>query len=166
VSRRPPSAILDRGRSCFIVRDARRRLRGPEPWSRGEPCAHWLIGFPGDTEEIRLTRSRFQGTKEASRKPPHKGKEDHPLCSSGDLPDLHGFQSPSTLSLLLDTVVGWRSGARRLARPSAKRIRRTTGPDDRLCHRWAAIPPRRAACSVAAASALGCGKRGCAINLS
>ena len=47
--------------------------------------------------------------------------------------------SPSTLSLLLDTVVGWRSGARRLARPSAERIRRTTGPDDRLCHRRAAI---------------------------
>jgi len=53
----------------------------------------------------------------------------HSAGSSGDLPDLHGFQSPSTLSLLLDTVVGWRSGARRLARPSAKRIRRTTGPD-------------------------------------
>ena len=40
----------------------------------------------------------------------------HSAGSSGDLPDLHGFQSPSTLSLLLDTVVGWRSGARRLAR--------------------------------------------------
>ena len=42
-------------------------------------------------------------------------------------------------SAILDTVAGWRSGARRLARPSAERIRRTTGPDDRLCHRRAAI---------------------------
>ena len=42
-------------------------------------------------------------------------------------------------AILLDTVVGWRSGARRLARPSAERIGRTTGPDNRLCHRWAAI---------------------------
>ena len=43
------------------------------------------------------------------------------------------------MSLLLDTVVGWRSGARRLARPSAERIGRTTGPDNRLSHRWGAI---------------------------
>ena len=63
----------------------------------------------------------------------------HSAGSSGDLPDLHGFHNPSTLSLLLDTVVEWRSGARRLARPSAERIRGTTGPDDRLCHRRAAI---------------------------
>ena len=34
-----------------------------------------------------------------------------------------GAHRPSTLSLhLLDTVVGWRSGARRLARPSAERM--------------------------------------------
>ena len=32
----------------------------------------------------------------------------HSAGSSGDLPDLHGFHNPSTLSLLLDTVVGWR----------------------------------------------------------
>ena len=35
--------------------------------------------------------------------------------------------------LLFDTAVGWKSGARRLARPSAERIRRgSTGPDDHL----------------------------------
>ena len=32
----------------------------------------------------------------------------HSAGSSGDLPDLHGAHRPSTLSLLLDTVVGWR----------------------------------------------------------
>ena len=32
----------------------------------------------------------------------------HSAGSSGDLPDLHGACEPSTLSLLLDTVAGWR----------------------------------------------------------
>ena len=35
--------------------------------------------------------------------------------------------------------VGGGGGARRLARPSAERIGRTTGPDNCLSHRWAAI---------------------------
>ena len=46
---------------------------------------------------------------------------------------------PSTLSHLLDTVVGWRLGARRLARPLAERIRRRIGQDDLVGHRRAAI---------------------------
>ena len=32
----------------------------------------------------------------------------HSAGSSGDLSDLHDFHNPSTLSLLFDTVVGWR----------------------------------------------------------
>ena len=32
----------------------------------------------------------------------------HSAGSSEDLPDLHGVCEPSTVSLLLDTVVGWR----------------------------------------------------------
>ena len=59
---------------------------------------------------------------------------------------------------LLDTVVGWRSGARRLARPSAEpasvaRQAQTT---------VSAIGGLRLAapCSVAAASARGCGRTG------
>ena len=61
------------------------------------------------------TLSRRSSGSTRARHPPNDGVEVdalidecafHSAGSSGDLPDLHGAHEPSTLSLLLDTVVG------------------------------------------------------------
>jgi len=86
----------------------------------------------------RTTWATLQGLRTTGF-PVTRGRSLAPTPDSGSTADFHDASHPSTVSLLLDTVVGWRSGARRLARPSAERICRTTGPDDRLCHRRAAF---------------------------
>ena len=61
----------------------------------------------------------------------------HSAGSSGDLPDLRGAHEPSTLSLLLDTVVGWRQ--LELIRHQRAFVRSdAVDPRDRcVCHlRW------------------------------
>ena len=81
----------------------------------------------------------------------------HLAGSSGDLPDLHGFHNPSTVSLLLDTVVGWRS-----ARVDSLDLRLSVSVAQQAQTIVSAIGGLRLAapCSVAAASARRCGKGG------
>ena len=90
--------------------------------------------------------------------------------TSGDLPDLHGFHNPSTVSLLLDTVVGWRSGARRLARPSAESASASVPHDTRQAQ--TPVSAIGGLLRLAAPRARwqqrrreGAGREGCAINL-
>ena len=88
---------------------------------------------------------------------------------------MHGFYNPSTVSLLLDTVVGRRSGARRrlAPRPSAersasRRVAQDSAPrrhrDEGLCHRGGLrLAARRARWQQRRRE--GAGREECAINL-
>ena len=70
------------------------------------------------------------------------------VMSRDDLLELQARKSPSTVSLVISSTPSLGRGQTRVDSPDprAERIRRRIGPDDRLCHRRAAIGARP--CSV------------------